>query len=660
MNFFKHYIKIFICLVIGISAVSCENELQEFPTVNYIPCTQENVITDSNIVSDFECQSNIALSDVEVIRNPKEIQVNKSKFVGKYIKANDNGIDIDITNINFTTNAIFRIKINTIAENAALKIKLEGGNSGIVELTNSLISDGGWTEYRFDLSEFASENHNAFTLFFISDVINSTIEEYLIDDLSFEASVDPCANITQDLSIINDFDCQKNINIPNITKTINPYSSNLNSSTFVGKYIDETTASDSFIIEYQNTIDLSVNNVFTVDVYASVISSFKLKLKGGSSPEVEIEQQITTTEEWVAYEFNFFSQSDANHSQIEVIFNDGTITSNSTEYFLDNIRFTENPCSGIVFNPSFFNDFDCQLNINPEGNVTSEIVENPNITAENSSDTVLKVTDNGREPFDFLLFNKGDVIDLSVNNALKIKVHTSKEIPIIAKLEGGSSAAKEVVSNINVVGDWKEYTFDFSSEASADHTQLLLFFNAGKTDGTSLDTYYIDDIRFEEPATSQLNCTGIATDISIVNDAECQQNYTIQGNVSSQIIANPNISGLNTSTNVIEVNDNGTEAFDFLLFSNGSAIDLSVRNILKIKVLTSKSIPIIAKLEGGSSSPFEITSTIDTVGVWTEYTFDFSSQASANHQSLLLFFNAGQTNGSNPDTYYIDDIKWLQ
>lgn len=660
MNFFKRYIKIFICLVIGINAVSCENELQEFPTVNYIPCSQESVTINSNIITDFECQSNIKLSDVEVVRNPKEIQVNKSKFVGKYIKANNKGINIDITNINFTTNAIFRIKINTTVKNSVLQVKLEGGGSGIVELKNSIISDGGWTEYRFDLSEFASEKHNAFTLFFISDSINSVTEEYLIDDLSFEASIDPCANTTQDLSIINDFDCQQNINIPNISKTINPYSSNINSSTFVGKYIDETTPSDSFNIKYQNAIELSLNNVFTVDVYASVISNFTVKLKGGSSPEVEIQQQITSVGEWVEYEFNFFNQSNANHAQIEVIFNDGIVTNNTTEYFLDNIRFTENPCAGIVFNPSFFNDFDCQININPLGNVTSEIVQNPNVTAVNSSDIVLKVIDNGTEPFDFLLFNKGSVIDLSVKNSLKIKIHTSKVIPLLAKLEGGSSTPKEVWSNVNVVGDWKEYTFDFRSEASANHTQLLLFFNAGQIDGTSLDTYYIDDVRFEEPATSQLNCNGVAADISIVNDAECQQNYTIQGNVSSQIILNPKSSGINTSTNVIEVSDNGREAFDFLLFSNGNAINLSVRNILKIKVLTSKSIPIIAKLEGGSSNPFEITSTINTVGEWTEYTFDFSSQSLANHQNLLLFFNAGSTNGSNPDTYYIDDVKWLQ
>lgn len=657
MTFGKPYIKVCFFLIVLIISFSCDNELQEFPTVNYVPCTQENIITNSNIISDFECQANMILNEVEAIRNPKEIQVNKSTYVGKYIKINDIGIPIDISNINLSTHAIFRIKVNTTVENSSLSVKLEGGNSGTAELLESLISDGGWLEYRFDLSEFAFENHNTFTLFFNT---TSTLEEFLIDDLSFEEFVNPCENTSEDLSIINDFDCQQNIDISSITKVINSYSNDANSSTFIGQYIDDVSTTDSFIIDYQNAIDLSVNNIFTVDVYATLESSFKVKLKGGSSPEVELEQQISTTDQWIEYEFNFFNQSDANHTQIEVIFNDGVVTSNPNEYFLDNIRFTENPCAGVVYNESYFNDFECQLNITAEGNVTSEIVENINISTLNSSANVLKVTDNGREPYDFLLFDKGAAIDLSVNNTLKIKVYTSKEIPIIAKLEGGTSAAKEVTSSINTIDDWKEYTFDFSSQASTDHTQLLLFFNAGQTDGTSLDTYYIDDVRFEEVATSQLDCTNVTVDNFIINDAECQQNYTTEGNVSSQVITNPNISGSNTSTSVLEVNDNGTDAWDHLLFNFGEAIDLSEKNKLKIKILSSEIVPLLAKLEGGTSSASEIWGSIDTIGSWTEYTFDFSGQSSENYTKIVFFFNGGQTDGSTSDTYYIDDIKWEQ
>lgn len=657
MIFDKTYIKVCIFFIVTAISFSCVNELQQFSTVNYTPCSQDNIIINNNFINDFECQTNVTLNDVEVIRNPKEIQVNKSKFVGSYIKTNNTGIPVDITNINLANNAVFRIKVNTIVENSSLLVKLEGGNSGAVELSESLISDGGWTEYRFDFSKFAFENHNTFTIFFMT---SSSSEEFLIDDLSFESYENPCENISEDSSIINDFDCQQNIDISNITKVINSYSDDINSSAFIGKYVDETTASDSFIIDYQNAIDLSVNNIFTVHVYTTFASSFKVKLKGGTSPEVELEQQITTTDEWIEYQFNFFNQSNENHSQIELIFNDGVVTNNPIEYFLDNIRFTENPCAGVVYNESYFNDFECQLNITAEGNVTSEIVENINISTLNSSANVLKVTDNGREPYDFLLFDKGAAIDLSVNNTLKIKVYTSKEIPIIAKLEGGTSAAKEVTSSINTIDDWKEYTFDFSSEASADHTQLLLFFNAGQTDGTSLDTYYIDDVRFEEVATSQLDCTNVTADISIINDAECQQNYTIEGNVSSQIITNPNILGSNTSTSVLEVNDNGTDAWDHLLFNFGEAIDLTVKNKLKIKILSSKVVPLLAKLEGGTSNASEIWGSIDTMGSWTEYTFDFSGQATENHTKIVFFFNGGQTNGSTSDTYYIDDIKWEQ
>ena len=84
----------------------------------------------------------------------------------------------------------------------------------------------------------------------------------------------------------------------------------------------------------------------------------------------------------------------------------------------------------------------------------------------------------------------------------------------------------------------------------------------------------------------------------------------------------------------------------------------STNNQLKIKILSTNTVPLLAKLEGGSSAPAEVWGNIDTANVWTEYTFDFSSQAAENHNKIVLFFNGGETNGTETDIYYIDDIKW--
>ena len=199
-----------------------------------------------------------------------------------------------------------------------------------------------------------------------------------------------------------------------------------------------------------------------------------------------------------------------------------------------------------------------------------------------------------------------------------------------------------------------EYTFDFSDQAAENHNKVVFFFNGGQTDGTASDVYYIDDVKFDEFDP----CNGIPADVSIINDFECQQNYSIPGYVANTIIANPDISGINTSTFVLKVTDNGTDAWDSLLFDFGEAIDLSTLNQLKIKVLSTRAVPILAKLEGGTSGASEVWGAITTTDLWTEYSFDFSSQAAENHNKIVFFFNGGETDGTAADVYYIDDIKW--
>ncbi len=76
------------------------------------------------------------------------------------------------------------------------------------------------------------------------------------------------------------------------------------------------------------------------------------------------------------------------------------------------------------------------------------------------------------------------------------------------------------------------------------HQKVVFFFNGGQGDGTATDIYFIDDVIFDvfDP------CSGIPINNSIVNDFECQQNYTIGLNPSViSVIENIDTSGLNTS-----------------------------------------------------------------------------------------------------------------
>lgn len=648
---------LFLLVVMALNFTSC-NKATLYPFIESIPCDDPNVVVDPNIINDFQCQANTALTGVEAVLNPDESGANTSRFVGKYIDpaAPWDALIIDYgTTMDLSTNNMFKIKILTKVA-GLLIVKLEGGTSPAVELNANITNTQNWIEYSFDFSDQIYENHTKLVLFFNAGVDTDGTDEYFIDDLRFDITEDPCLNVIPNLSILNDFDCQQNFVIPEVELVPTPFKNDINSSKFAGKYIDEAGAWDGIIMQFENGLDLSLENFFSIKVYAPVTGTFKIRLYGGDSPLFEKNIEITKAGEWINYSFDLSSQAATNHTRFVMFFNAGVAPAGTNDYFIDDLYFHEmpDPCEGVYPDLSIINDFNCQQNSTIPGHLVNSIVENPDQSDANPSDLVLKVIDDGTNAWDAIVFEYGRAMDLTTNNYLKIKVLSSKAVPLMAKLEGGSSAVKEVWGAIDVVGEWTEYVFDFSSQANENHFNLVLFFNAGETNGTAEDVYFIDDIKLApfDP------CAGTPINLSIINDFECQQNYSIPGYIVNKIVENPDPSGVNTSPYVLEVTDVGTDPWDALLFTNETAFNLTVKNQLKIKILSSRVSPLLAKLEGGTSPVKEVWGSIDNVGEWTEYTFDFSTEASANHKTLVLFFNGGANDGTAADVYYIDDLKW--
>ncbi|MDO9595142.1 MAG: hypothetical protein Q7J19_09115 [Lutibacter sp.] len=645
-----------LVILLTISMVSCDEDTF-YPFIETVPCETPET-ADPSIINDFQCQDNLLLPNVEAMRNPYETGVNKSSFVGKYIDPSGawDALIIDFgAPINLSTKNTFKIKVQTSVA-GTLKAKLEGGTSGGFEVDATISNTSNWVEYSFDFSSQFNQNHQKLVLFFNAGVDTNSTDIYYIDDLKWDTSADPCVGVAVDINVINDFDCQKNQVIPEVTLTATPNKNAINSSKFSGKYIDETGAWDAVIVDFGAPINLTTHNAFKIKVLAPVEGILKAKLEGGASNGIEKDVQITTTGQWVEYTFDFSSEANANHKKLVLFFNAGVDTDGTQVYFIDDLKFAEitDPCNGVVPDLSIINDFNCQQNSTIAGSVSNSIVANPDPSGINKSDAVLKVTDKGTDAWDAIIFNFDGPINLSVKNYLRIKILSTKAVPLLAKLEGGTSPQKEVWGNITVTGIWTEYVFDFSNQASASHNQLVLFFNGGQENGTASDVYYIDDIRFA----AYDACAGVIPDLSIVNNFECQQNYAISGSLLNSIIENPYKTGINTSASALKVTDNGTEAWDAIIFNLGAVIDLSAKNKLKIKIYSTKAVPLLAKLEGGSSGNKEVWGNITTANAWTEYTFDFSDQAAANHKQIVLFFNGGQTDGTATDIYYIDDLKW--
>ena len=263
----------------------------------------------------------------------------------------------------------------------------------------------------------------------------------------------------------------------------------------------------------------------------------------------------------------------------------------------------------------------------------------------NKSANIGEYTDDGTNGWDNLLIDFETEIDLSSNPFLSFKLYTPTSIQVLAKLEGGSEI--ELWSDYSLENTWEEFNFDFSDAISNGNTKLVLFFNAAQESGTSSDIYYVDDIRF----TNSTNNFPIISDFESLNSS-----VPLSGNI--QTVSNPFYDGINTSTNVGEYIDDGTNGWDNLLIDFETEIDLSSNPFLSFKLYSPSSIQVLAKLEGGTADA-EVWSDYSQENTWEEFNFDFSTSVGEGNTKLVLFFNAAQETGSSTDIYYVDDVRFV-
>ena len=444
---------------------------------------------------------------------------------------------------------------------------------------------------------------------------------------------------------INDFECQQYQSVSDVTIVDNPSKSGANTSDKVGQFVDSAEAFGATIIDFGAAIDLSSRDRLGIKVRVPVAGPVRAKLEGGTStafetPSINVSQVGT----WVDLTFDLSSQATENHTKIALFFNFGVTTGGTDVYQIDDIRLfaattPEEMPSCPAPDPWIINDFECQQNqAIPDVFVSA----NPSWSGANISAYIGWFVDSS-DPFGATVIDFGTAMDLSSRNQLGIKVRVPVAGPVVAKLEGGTSESFESAPvNVTQVGVWVDLTFDFSSQAAANHTKIALFFNFGvTTDGT--DIYQIDDIRWE-----------CATDANIIDDFDCQRNQKIRG---VSVVNNPDRTGINPTAKVGQFTDS-SDPFEALTIDFRSPIDLATYNQLDLKVRAPTEGPLVAKLEGGTSVAFESSSvTVGSNRNWQQVRFDFSSQATESHNRLTLFFNFGVETGGT-DVYQIDDVRF--
>src|SRR5690606_18386361 len=132
----------------------------------------------------------------------------------------------------------------------------------------------------------------------------------------------------------------------------------------------------------------------------------------------------------------------------------------------------------------------------------------------------------------------------------------------------------------------------------------------------------------------------------------------VNGWDSLSVVTNPAPDAVNISSHVGRYVDPVGEPWAALLIDYQNPMDLSTRNQFKAKVWSPAGAQqILFKLEGGASPAKEVWVDIAETEAWVQYDVDFSSEAAASHQKIVLFFNGGQE-PTPGDIYYIDDLTW--
>ncbi|OAV42683.1 T9SS type A sorting domain-containing protein [Lewinella sp. 4G2] len=307
-------------------------------------------------------------------------------------------------------------------------------------------------------------------------------------------------------------------------------------------------------------------------------------------------------------------------------------------------------CENVNPDCNILNDFECQTNY-----IGLPAVVNPAPDDVNGSTMVGEYVDQN-DAYDGLFTDFRGPLDLTIFNQLRIKVYTDA-MPagrFLAILQGGTSPSSEKQVASMTSGVWTEYVFDFSDQASADHSELILIFNADITRTNGPETYFLDDVRFAADAGATDPCSNVEADPSILNDFECQQNEPFQ--TCFPIVANPLVNADNPSDRVGCFQDIGAE-FDNIFIQFDGPIDLTTNNQFSMKVNSATPGNLIVKLEGGTSPSIEVNTTVMGTSTWETIAVDFSAQANENHTRLVLFFNSGNVPGPN-DKYFLDDIAF--
>ncbi|MBK8700060.1 MAG: T9SS type A sorting domain-containing protein [Saprospiraceae bacterium] len=633
----------------------------------------ENVTPDPKVVDDFECNRNSTYvngwDSLTVVTNPAPNAVNNSSKVGRYadnlteqwaalLFDNQNPIDLTVNN---------QLKIKVWSPRAVpILFKLEGGASPVKEIWANVTDVNQWIEYEIDFSNQAIASHKKLVIFFNAGMDAQVGDVYYIDDISWgEKSSTDLENFENGASLPWEPLEQNTVTHGVFSVVDNPSAVAPNISAKVGKYAKGASAFSTLAAVAPGVIDISVKPQYNVQVWAPVgTQSVTMQLESVSDGNKEVEREIKNAGNWEELSFDFTAhQGISDWASLRFIFNPG-VAEEGVVYYFDNLsqgEATVDPCEGTERIATIIDDFECQRNYEyGAGSALITVVNNPKTTTVNSSTKVGLYKDQPNEPWSALCALIPDGLDLEVFNQLNLQVLSTTTAPVLLKLEGGTSPAKEIWTEITTVNDWQTLSADFSGEAGNNHQRVCVFFNGGVATTTE-DDYYIDNFQFNHAPYD--GCIMNFDDAAFVSDKWLYFPSAESG--AFELVDNPKTDGINKSAKVGKAVEkaSGEQPWQGMYTDLASYIKFGSNKLIKMKVLSPQVGPITMKLERplkeGAPGSGDNTIVNTKANEWQELTWDFSTTPIVDdglYARVTLIWDINQL-PANDVIYYFDDIK---
>ena len=314
------------------------------------------------------------------------------------------------------------------------------------------------------------------------------------------------------------------------------------------------------------------------------------------------------------------------------------------------------------------------------------IIDNPDASGINTSAKVLEVNKlQDAQTFAGVSIPLEGAIDFSGSTSVTIKVWSPRVgTPIRFKIEdstadrdgnGNPVIFAEVEVNSTVASAWEELTFDMSNPvAGAFNTSIsfdtaILFPDFGAPGQAEL--FYFDDVAIAGGGTSAKPQLPIDFQSTTIDYTIIGFGASDFGPIPAAIIDNPDASGANTSSKVLEIDKlAGAQTFAGASIPLDGAIDFSAGTTVTIKVWSPRiGTPIRFKIEDSSAdrdgngnpvifAEVEVNSTVAMA--WEELSFDMSNptagafNTSISFDTAIVFPDFG--NAGQGEQFYFDDI----